>query len=62
MSNILSTIGNTPLVDVSGLLPLPPRTQVLAKVEGSNPGGSIKDRRPCAWSARPSAPGRCARA
>ncbi len=44
MSNILSTIGNTPLVDVSGLLPLPPRTQVLAKVEGSNPGGSIKDR------------------
>lgn len=44
MINILSTIGNTPLVDVSGLRPLPPRTRVLAKVEGSNPGGSIKDR------------------
>ncbi len=44
MSNILSTIGNTPLVDVSGLRPLPPCSRVLAKVEGSNPGGSIKDR------------------
>lgn len=44
MSTILSAIGNTPLVDVSGLLPLPARARVLAKVEGSNPGGSVKDR------------------
>ena len=44
MSDILSAIGDTPLVDVSGLLALPPRTRVLAKVEGSNPGGSVKDR------------------
>lgn len=44
MTCILSAIGNTPLVDVSRLLALPPRTRVLAKVEGGNPGGSIKDR------------------
>jgi cysteine synthase B len=44
MSNILSAIGNTPLVDVSALLALPPRTRLLAKIEGGNPGGSVKDR------------------
>ncbi|MHC1697179.1 MAG: PLP-dependent cysteine synthase family protein [Geobacteraceae bacterium] len=36
-------IGNTPLVEVTGLHPNP-RVRILAKLEGNNPGGSIKDR------------------
>ncbi len=36
-------IGNTPLVEVTGLNPNP-RVRILAKLEGNNPGGSIKDR------------------
>ena len=39
----LDLIGNTPIVDVSGLSPNP-RVRVLAKLEGQNPGGSVKDR------------------
>ncbi len=39
----LDLIGNTPLVDVSALSPNP-RVRVLAKLEGQNPGGSVKDR------------------
>ncbi|MGC8480408.1 MAG: PLP-dependent cysteine synthase family protein [Acidimicrobiales bacterium] len=42
-SNILELIGNTPIVDVSELSPNP-RVRVLAKLEGQNPGGSVKDR------------------
>ncbi|MGH9165035.1 MAG: PLP-dependent cysteine synthase family protein [Acidimicrobiales bacterium] len=41
--NILDLIGNTPLVDVSGLSPNP-AVRILAKLEGQNPGGSVKDR------------------
>jgi cysteine synthase B len=41
--SVLDLIGNTPLVDVSRLSPNP-RVQILAKLEGSNPGGSVKDR------------------
>jgi [CysO sulfur-carrier protein]-thiocarboxylate-dependent cysteine synthase len=41
--SILGLIGNTPLVDVSGLSPNPNVT-ILAKLEGQNPGGSVKDR------------------
>jgi len=41
--SILGLIGNTPLVDVSGLSPNPHVT-ILAKLEGQNPGGSVKDR------------------
>lgn len=41
--SILDLIGNTPLVDVSALSPSP-RTRLLAKLEGQNPTGSIKDR------------------
>lgn len=38
-------IGHTPLVDLSDLLPQPkPGLQLLGKLEGQNPGGSIKDR------------------
>ena len=41
--SILDLIGNTPLVDVSGLSPKP-GVKLLAKLEGQNPGGSVKDR------------------
>lgn len=40
---LLDAIGNTPLVDVSHLQDNPQVT-LLAKLEGSNPGGSVKDR------------------
>ena len=41
--SVLDLIGNTPLVDVSALSPNP-RVRILAKLEGQNPGGSVKDR------------------
>jgi cysteine synthase B len=41
--NIVDLIGDTPLLDVSRLSPNP-RVQILAKLEGHNPGGSVKDR------------------
>ena len=41
--SVLDLIGDTPLVDVSGLSPNP-RARILAKLEGQNPGGSVKDR------------------
>jgi cysteine synthase B len=41
--DILSTIGNTPLVELQDLTPNP-RVRILGKLEGNNPGGSIKDR------------------
>jgi len=40
---LLNAIGNTPLVELASLQ-ANPRVKVLAKVEGSNPGGSVKDR------------------
>ncbi|HLH46391.1 MAG TPA: cysteine synthase family protein [Acidimicrobiales bacterium] len=40
---VLDLIGDTPLVDVSRLSPNP-RVAILAKLEGQNPGGSVKDR------------------
>ncbi len=42
-SSVLGLIGNTPVVDVSQLSPNP-RVRILAKLEGQNPGGSVKDR------------------
>lgn len=42
--SILSAIGNTPLVDITGILGLPSGVKLLAKLEYLNPGGSIKDR------------------
>jgi cysteine synthase len=42
-SSVLDLIGNTPLVDISSLSPNP-RARLLAKLEGQNPGGSVKDR------------------
>jgi cysteine synthase B len=41
--NILQTIGNTPLVWITRLNPNP-EVNMYAKIEGSNPTGSIKDR------------------
>src|ERR1700733_3816516 len=41
--SVLDTIGNTPLVEISELSPNP-RARVLIKLEGVNPGGSVKDR------------------
>ena len=41
--NVLELIGNTPVVDVSALSPNPD-VRILVKLEGVNPGGSVKDR------------------
>lgn len=41
--SIIDLIGNTPIVDVSELSPNP-RVRILTKLEGQNPGGSVKDR------------------
>lgn len=41
--SILQVIGHTPLVELAHL-PHHPENRVLAKLEGCNPGGSIKDR------------------
>lgn len=40
---ILSAIGHTPLVELRRVNPNP-RVRILVKLEGNNPGGSIKDR------------------
>ncbi len=42
-NNILETIGNTPLVKIKGLNPNTSVTMAV-KLEGHNPGGSVKDR------------------
>jgi cysteine synthase len=41
--NVLDMIGNTPMVDVSRLSPNPD-VRIIAKLEGQNPFGSVKDR------------------
>jgi len=43
VSSVLDLIGNTPMVDVSPLSPNP-SVRILAKMEGQNPAGSVKDR------------------
>jgi cysteine synthase B len=40
---ILDTIGNTPLVEILHMNPNP-GVKIFAKLEGNNPGGSVKDR------------------
>lgn len=40
---MVGAVGNTPLVDISRLVDNP-EVRLLAKLEGSNPGGSVKDR------------------
>ncbi|HET9077367.1 MAG TPA: cysteine synthase family protein [Acidimicrobiales bacterium] len=41
--SVLDLVGNTPMVDISVLSPNP-RVAIVAKLEGWNPGGSVKDR------------------
>ncbi|THH41280.1 cysteine synthase CysM [Neolewinella litorea] len=43
MNHLFSLIGNTPLVDLSSLQSNP-KIKLLGKLEGQNPGGSVKDR------------------
>jgi len=43
MGTILDLIGNTPLVEIQKLN-LNPNVKIFAKLEGNNPGGSVKDR------------------
>ena len=44
VSGLLAAVGSTPLVELTGLEPLPRGVRLFAKLEGCNPGGSIKDR------------------
>ena len=43
MMNLERLIGNTPLVEIQNLNPNP-NVKIYAKLEGQNPGGSVKDR------------------
>lgn len=43
MAGLLDFIGNTPLVEIKHLSPNP-AVKIYAKLEGHNPGGSVKDR------------------
>lgn len=43
MSSILDLVGNTPMVEMPRIFPNP-QLKVFAKLEGHNPGGSVKDR------------------
>lgn len=43
MSSILDLVGNTPMVELTRLQPNR-RVKLYAKLEGTNPGGSVKDR------------------
>lgn len=43
MAGIIDLIGNTPLAELTKLNPNP-NVRIFAKLEGNNPGGSVKDR------------------
>ena len=43
MAGILELVGNTPLVELKKI-PTNSQVKILAKLEGNNPGGSVKDR------------------
>lgn len=43
MKSIIECIGNTPLVEIQRLNPHP-KVKIYGKLEGNNPGGSVKDR------------------
>jgi len=42
--SILSAIGNTPLIELTNLNEKRPQVRIFGKLEGCNPGGSVKDR------------------
>jgi cysteine synthase B len=46
--SILSAIGNTPLVELNALNRKKAEVKIFGKLEGTNPGGSVKDR-PAYW-------------
>lgn len=43
-TGLLALVGNTPLVPIGRVGGLPPSVELYAKLEGRNPGGSVKDR------------------
>jgi S-sulfo-L-cysteine synthase (O-acetyl-L-serine-dependent) len=43
MATIIDLVGNTPMVEIKKLNPNP-NVKIFAKLEGDNPGGSVKDR------------------
>ncbi len=43
MASIIDLVGNTPMVEIKKLNPYP-GVKIFAKLEGDNPGGSVKDR------------------
>ncbi|SEK97885.1 cysteine synthase CysM [Parapedobacter koreensis] len=43
MRTLIDCVGNTPLVEINQLNPNP-KVKLYAKLEGNNPGGSVKDR------------------
>ncbi|GGM97367.1 cysteine synthase [Dyadobacter beijingensis] len=43
MSSLLDLVGNTPLVELKRINPNP-KVRIFGKLEGNNPGGSVKDR------------------
>jgi cysteine synthase B len=49
-SSLLDSIGNTPLIELRKIRPRG-GARILAKLEGNNPGGSVKDR-PALWMLR----------
>lgn len=42
--NVFEAIGNTPMVEITRLDGINPAVKIYAKLEGCNPGGSVKDR------------------
>lgn len=44
MAILLDFIGNTPLVELNHINPKPDKIKLYGKLEGNNPGGSVKDR------------------
>ena len=42
--SVFDAIGNTPLVELTSLNGKRPKVRIFAKLEGNNPGGSVKDR------------------
>ena len=45
VESVLDLIGNTPLIDIHNIVEgLSPDVKIFAKLEGMNPGGSVKDR------------------
>ena len=52
VESILDLVGNTPLIEINRLRQgVSSRVKILAKLEGLNPGGSVKDR-PAIWMIR----------